>query len=330
VTDASLADSDIKYFPRRLFMDLKIDDDSIDIYRRRFINRDDEWGKQYVNRDGQARYALQHPGMDTKGGRYPYQPVTRQLIHSHLAGDVTCGWPAIDQHGCGRWICFDSDVANGQLDKLEAFLRSCDVQVIREGRRLGRDGHLWVLFDQPVDAGKLIILGDAMMQHAGVTGMERFPKSATGMSQVRGPLGINLKPEANGSRGWFDGPPKDIEEQLLWLADQRPNSAKSAIANADKYLGPNKHVSKSISQSRKNYSVNILDLVDSPKRIGANLVTACPLCVKEGHDSHGDNLSISLDGQRFCCLYGGPGEVHKGPTIIQALREEANPRMPRH
>jgi hypothetical protein len=306
-------------------MDLEIDDHLIDRYQSRFINSCDEWGKQYVSRDGQARYALQHPDMVTQGGLYPYLPIDRELIRSHFAGDVTCGWPAIDKNKCSRWLCFDSDLADGQLDRLEIFLRSCGVQVIREGRRPGRDGHLWVCFDQPVNAGKLMILGDVMMQQAGVTGMERFPKSATNMSQVRGPLGINLKPEANGGRGWFDGPPKDIEEQLLWLADQPLNSAKSAIENANKYILQNKSVGKGISQSRKNYSVNILDLVDSPKRIGANLVTACPLCVREGHDSSGDNLSISLDGQSFCCWYGGnPGAVHTASEIIQELKDEAN------
>jgi hypothetical protein len=37
---------------------------------------------------------------------------------------------------------------------------------------------------------------------------------SAGYSQVRGPLGINLKPEANGARGWFDGPEHNLKTQL--------------------------------------------------------------------------------------------------------------------
>src|ERR1700679_2479349 len=146
----------------------EIDDHLIDFYISRFINRQDVWFKQWVGRDGHGSYASQDPGMDTHGGRFPYEPVTAQLIRRHFAGELTCAWPALDEQKCCKWLCFDSDVDDGALDRLEQFLRSSEVNArpIREGRRPGRDGHLWLFFDHPVPAQKLIVLGDTMMKYA--------------------------------------------------------------------------------------------------------------------------------------------------------------------
>jgi len=311
-------------------MKLEIDDHLIDVYISRFINRTDEWFRQWFSDDGsRGGYAREHSGKDTKGGRYPYEPVTAQLIRRHFAGDVTGGWPAIDDQKCSRWLCFDSDVDDGQLDKLESCLREWLAHPLREGRRPGRDGHLWLFFDQPVKASQLITLGDAMMKEAGVANLERFPKSASGFSQVRGPLGINLKPDAGGARGWFDGVEQDVREQLLWLEAQPLNTAKSAIKCAELHKRrptPTKKYHGHRSSAKK--FVNILDLITDYKHVGDEIMTACPVCEREGHDKQGNNLHISADGEKFCCWYGSqPGKIHTAPKIREALTQDAALRM---
>jgi len=299
-------------------------DGLITIYISRFVNRRDIWGKQYITYDGLCQYACQKPDMDSKGGKYLYEPLTPGLIKRHLQGEITCALAAIDENYCSKWLCFDSDLADGSLDKLEAALKSWGVHVIREGRRPGRDGHLWVLFDQPIKANLLVSLSDTMMRLAGVDYIERFPKSFIGLSQVRAPLGINLKPEAKNARGWFEGVEQNIIAQLEWLAVQPLNRAEDAIREAERFKNLVSKPIRSLSlcnQYKSIYrhpAINILDYVDY-RQSGGEFVAQCPLCAGAGHDRHRDNLRIKPDGSIFCCVYGGPGQVHKAPDIIKSL-----------
>ncbi len=239
-------------------------------------------------------------------------------------------WTAIDERCHSKWLCFDSDTDDGDLDKLEIALKSWGLDVIREGRRPGRAGHMWILFDQPVKASKLIVLGNAMMSLAKVRpatadyphGIELFPKSATALSQVRGPLGINRKPEANNCRGWFDGAELNIYTQLEWLAVQPLNRAEDAIREDDKHKQIPKQTKPSLKRQHRKTGkfrrINILEYVDHRKS-GQGFIAQCPLCAIEGHDRHRDNLRITADGLKFCCVYGGPAQVHKTDDILNAL-----------
>jgi hypothetical protein len=305
--------------------------DLIEIYIDRFVNRTDIWGKQWIDyrlEPPEAQYAYQKPDMDTKGGRFTFEPVTLELVQRHFAGSVSCAWSAINLKGCSRWLCFDSDIDDGSLDRLESFLNSHGWHVIREGRRPGRAGHLWILFDKPVQADLLIILGDTMLALAGVKpiskkypkGIERFPKSANRYSQVRAPLGINLKPEANGARSWFDGVEHNLQSQLEWLALQPLNRAEDATREALKHSPKQGNENfRRMSPSKQSGHFPILDYVQVRSESGS-MVAQCPLCADEGHDRHQDNLKIRSDGSVFCCVFGGPNQVHKCRDIIAALK----------
>ena len=311
-----------------------IDDDLIAVYMDRFVNRTDIWGKQWVSFDrSRWGYAYQQPDMKTKGGRFRYEPMTPVSVARVFRGELSCAWCAIDQNGCSRWLSFDSDIENGELDKLEAALRLWGLHVIREGRRPGRAGHLWVLFDKPVPVKQLIVLSNAMMKFAGVLlkskqnpdGIERFPGSDTGLTQVRAPFSINLKPDAQGARGWFDGVQQDLQIQLQWLARQPLNRAEDAIREAEKHR-PKRAPSAASRRLKTRRStgltrLQILDHVDA-RSVGSELVAQCPVCASEGHDQHRDNLRIKPDGSAFCCVYGGPNQVHQVCDIaLELLRQ---------
>lgn len=290
----------------------------LNLYIRIFINCFGRYSEQYVDRNGGFQYAHREP--EKQNQYFPYQPVSPALIQKHLAGEITCAWAAISTTGTSKWLCFDCDTDNGELNKLEEFLRKHNWRPIREGRRPGREGHLWLLFNEPVRAEKLIILGNTMMRHAYVEGIELFPKSAKTYSQVRGPLGINLKPEANRVRGWFDGPPQDVQSQLRWLADQPLNRAVDANFQADRHTPPAQEI-KTFKKPRvrsKSRCINILEYVSARRMRGA-YVAQCPLCAAEGHDRHRDNLRINSDGSKFCCVYHGPSQIHKNKDIVKAL-----------
>lgn len=307
----------------------------IQIYMDRFINRTDIWAKQWIKYEEgdegeriavEARYASQEPNMNTFFGRYPYEPVTPGLILRMFDGKVSCAWPAVDQNGDCRWLCFDSDEDNGDMDKLEKHLLQWRLSVVREGRRPGRAGHLWLFFDQPVPAEKLMILGDALMKLAGIAPMERFPKGE-GINQVRGPFSINLKPEAEGVRGWFDGcPERDFRKQLEWFAEQSLNSSEDAIREADKWahIFPtnNRAPARKLSFVPDSTDFDIREYVHFTPD-GKNLQGRCPLCAAEGGDRHRDNLKASADGSKFTCVNGGPGEVHQAKAIKDYLLQQA-------
>lgn len=301
-------------------MEIKLTNTNLLFYLERFINRTDIWFKQYAS-GGRYGYCCVKPGDNG------YLPVNTDLISKHLAGSLTMSLVATNAEGLCKWACWDSDTDAGHLDKIEALLKDWGFDSLREAKRYGRDGHSWLFFDHPVHAKDLLRFNIELLSHARLSGkdVEFFPKSVNNFSQVRGPLGIHLKPGANRERGWFENAPKNIDDQLNWLAEQPLNSADKLLRittelhkadHARRRLKPLNLLPRSYDQPL----TPILDLVTDKRKLGNDWATQCPLCAIEGHDDQRDNLRISLDGKKFCCVYGGPGQVHKAGDIAQALQ----------
>jgi hypothetical protein len=258
----------------------------LNVYLSRFCNRLDAYYQQWAN-------------STAYGYRAVFAPVTLELLYLHLYGTITIGWPALDSNGFGKWICFDSDTADGKLDSLQTFLKQHSWYCIREGKRSGRDGHLWLLFDAPIPGDQLRILAQAMMRGAGVSIGEYFPKQAKPGklgSQVRGPLGKHLKPGANGRRGWFEGAAKDIKSQLIWLAEQPLNSSTIAIELAHEH----RPIPKPLILRQRNYDKNKIDFIawggdNGFSQAADELIGPCPACIAfYGHDPTHEHLSINV------------------------------------
>ena len=295
------------------------DDELIAIYMDRFINQTVIWGKQWVDPGtGRYGYAYQKPDMDTKGGRFIYEPVTPDLVRQLFNGKVSCAWCAVDCEWRSKWMCFDSDYNDGQLDRLKAFLRQNGWHFIGEGAREGRPGHLWLFFDNPVAADVLIMLAKKMVKAAGAhikgngqdKGLEPFPKYAAGLSQVRAPFSINLRPEAKHARGWFEGIPHNIRSQIEWLASQPLNNARRVIEETRK-KAELKTVFKQIYKSRlysrtyktKNGTFDFIAYAKANnfKLQKDNYKGPCRSCKSNGHDSTNDHLSVhAINGLVKC------------------------------
>lgn len=280
----------------------------IGIFADRFINRQDAYNIQWNN--GRGYTAV-------------YEPVTETLIAQHLEGRVTISIPALSDGNLGKWLLFDADTNNGELDKLESFLSKWGWHSIRDSKRAEKDGHLWLLFDEPLAGNCLVNLGKAIIKLSNICtiGIEVFPKQneieKLG-SAVRLPINYHRKIKR---RTWFDIPEKNLESQLTWLAEQPLNDACAALELAKEHkpiiLPPIRSIRKYSNTANYN-KINILDFVQS-RRLGKELAAQCPLCAAEGHDKHRDNLRISTDGTKFCCWYGGAAEVHKSKDIVRAL-----------
>lgn len=298
-------------------------DEHLKIFTERLLNRTDIYFQQWRFRD-QTVFRYGYRCIDPS--RDGYLPLDAQRIQQHLNGSITLSTVALDDCGLSKWACWDSDHEDGALDKVEILLKQLGFFPLREAKRPGRDGHTWLFFDAPVPTSQLIRVDKELRAQVGkaAAAIEFFPKSSVRLSQVRMPLGINRKPEANGARGWFDLAPHSIPEQLKWFSAQPLNEAAKwqRIAQAlDQIDQARLERSK---QWRKPKANNFGEPVDIRKYVelhqrGSELVGACPLCRAEGHDRHGDNLRASLDGQKFCCVYGGPAQVHRGAEIIRYL-----------
>jgi len=299
--------------------------DELDTFLERFVNRTDMWGLQWVSRDGSyCGYINQNPNMDRKNGRFRFEPISRNLLIRHLRGALTIALSATDQSGCSKWLAFDSDKEDGSLDKIEKAVKTCGGYCIRESKRPGRDGHLWLLLDKPMPAMLLITLGDVFKKVADVDSeIEIFPKFANKYSQLRAPLGVNRKPEAKGARGWFEGVEPNPLAQLKWLSKQPLNRADLFTREAEKYLHLCPPIPQAPQQAVKTACrfrgiFKILDYVNA-RQVGNSYLAQCPVCASEGHDKHLDNLHINGDGIKFCCVFRGPGATHKAADIKGAL-----------
>jgi hypothetical protein len=294
------------------------------IYFGRFINRIDVYNQQWAT-------------STDYGYKTIYAPVTLKLIAKHLKGELTLAFFALSKDGTCKWCCWDSDKEDGRLDRLQAVLSAHGWRVIREGRRPGRDGHLWLFFDKPVPAAILRQFGALFQKTAGIVDdeLEFFPKQEKAKvgSSVRGPLGVHKKPGAQNVRGLFeDAPTVDLVSQLKWFAVQPVNKAADLLMFTDELqvrlllskqgLKRRFANNKTMATTKLFASNKILQLVTGLRKVGNSFVAACPVCVAEGHDKHKDNLHISLDGKLFSCWYSGqPGKYHPAREIIQALKK---------
>src|SRR5687768_8538614 len=89
-------------------------------------------------------YALQ-----TKSGSYFARkaPVTRELIVSHLKGELTAGFYAMDADSSVRWLALDGDRSDSLEQLQEAWKRLDQLQIPSYLEASRRGGHLWLFFD---------------------------------------------------------------------------------------------------------------------------------------------------------------------------------------
>lgn len=284
-------------------------------FMERSMNRDDAFYLQVPN---QKRY------------RAVYKPPTIHCFKKHLDGDITLALPAVSTDGTSKWWAVDSDHDNGDLQRVEHFLASEGWHGLRESRRPEREGHLLYFFDRPAKTDLIIRFASEAISRVNAD-VEVVPKQARPSklgSSLRTPLGINKKPGV-WKRGWFEGPPHDVQAQLEWFALQPLNSA-DRLEEIAHWLMNNDLKKQQTSFTptgliRRNYNSQKINLFQSLpptslRRLGNDWVTQCPVCAREGHDKSRDNLHIKGDdGTVFSCWYGGqPGRIHTARMILGA------------
>lgn len=291
-------------------------------YADRFINRTEIYGQQWIDEEGSCQYPYKRNG--DKG----FESNTELLICKHLNGDLTMSLVATDKDGMCKWCVWDSDTDNGDLLRIKAVLEALGLTPHLESVRPGRDGHMWLFFSRPVKASDLIAFNGDVVQKLGIAGMEFVPKSATKLSQIRAPLGLHKKAGAQNLRGQFEGSVKtnDVwqDAQMVFIAELQPDDPAIIEAIAKQVQAHKPPEAKRIpilSSNREQLNrPPILSLVQTKGKAGDDLIAACPACLYEGGDSHGDNLRInSRNPTLFNCVSNGPGFGHSTQDIWAAL-----------
>lgn len=178
---------------------------------------------QVINEHGVWSYQAQHRSLRTF------------VLERHLLGEVTLATCNLDDDNNTRFMCVDSDDESGKLDILDECAKDCHWLTVREGRRPGKHGHLWLLLTKPIPGELAYDLIRVLIDRAGLkeSDFDRvFPMQKTADnfgSCVKLPLAHHKKPDANGAVAWFDGVKHDVNASLLWVAEQQRNDADKVI-----------------------------------------------------------------------------------------------------
>jgi hypothetical protein len=288
----------------------------------------------FVNR---RAYTLQsnRPHLES-ARRYYYRPkdrktgqglsLTLDTIRRHLEGEITIGLYAINPATqCSKWVAIDADYEDALTDllKLRFYFRQDGVESALE--KSYRGGHLWIFMAEALPArdcriyvcGLALRLGIPVKGGRQRDGIEIFPKQdylkpGRYGNAIRGPLGIH---RGAGQRFWFDGADEDVVAQMRYF-DSLPKMTREQLARliAGKTIPPQlapPEPKPELKLTRHSGAFRILDHISTSLRtVGHNNVTRCPSCAEEGHDTSGDNLSISVeDPRKYICWAGCTREM---------------------
>jgi hypothetical protein len=294
-------------------------------YFRLFVNRRAYTVQSNRAHAQSARHYYYRPTDKTSGQGLSLTP---DIIRRHLEGEITIGLYAINPatQRC-KWVAIDGDDKDAlvALIKLGHCFKQDGVDSALE--QSSRGGHLWIFMAEPLLARDCRIyvcdlavrLGIAVKQGRQRDGIEIFPKHDALKpgrygNAIRGPLGIH---RGAAQRFWFDGADEDVGAQMSYL-DSLPKMTRDQLARliAGKAIPPQlaPPEPKAELEIRRHTGVpefRILDYINTKLRtVGHNNVTRCPSCAEEGHDSSGDNLSISIeDPRKYICWAGCTREM---------------------
>ena len=287
----------------------------------------------FVNR---RAYTVQSARPHPESGRhYYFRPtdkesgsaaeITPEVIRRHLEGEITVGLYAVNPDTQrSKWVAIDADYRKALEDllRLQAELNGNNVEAALEKSKRG--AHLWVLFAEPVLArdARLYVLKlatklDLPVKGAGLAeGIEVFPRQdhigpGEFGNAIRAPLGVH---RGAGKRFWFYHADYNLEAQFEYLRSiRRVTSAELAGFIAGEVptdIGDAGVPRAPISMPSHSAPFRILDYVRVTRRIGRNFVARCPSCAQSGHDTAGDNLSISVEEPlKYRCWAGCTKEM---------------------
>ena len=144
-------------------------EDKVRLFRSLFSGRPDVYAQRWENpstkKAGWSPVTLDGRWSHAHGSRR-YAPMDDSVIEAHLSGRLVAGvYPLIDGDRCCFLAC-DFDKGSWLLDAL-AFLEVCEevgVPACLERSRSGNGAHVWIFFEEPVEAAVARRLGVGLLR----------------------------------------------------------------------------------------------------------------------------------------------------------------------
>lgn len=276
--------------------------ESVNVLAEQFIQRFDKYPRQA---DDGSYFTVE-------------KPLHRQLIYSHLRGDITLGTYLLDATSRGRFVVLDADdnPDRSRLLALARVLEQSGCPSYFEASRRG--GHLWLFFDEPLPGSKIRRFGKGLMAYFNLASIELYPKQGrlqTGPgSLIRLPFGIHKK---SGRRYGFYTPAGEplaptIRDQLQVL--KKPETvpgrlfdhyAKYVAAPAPK---PPLELAESVGETvsdRIKAAISCYDFISRYVELQPNGRGLCPF-----HDDQAASFSVNQADNYWQCFAGcGSGSI---------------------
>jgi hypothetical protein len=197
----------------------------VDLLMERFVHRTDIYAEQWFDKNRGSGYAPKVDGWCTHTPKHRPKiscpdidpiPLEESDIVDHVYGKRTLGLYQLDDNRTVKWLCFDIDINKRQpesvsqeelRDRIKAHTLAIAKELVKlkgKGTFLVEDTgnkgyHIWVFFDQPVDATLAQSVGmwiNYKVEAPQGTHVEVFPKqdaiNALG-NLVKMPLGVHKK-----------------------------------------------------------------------------------------------------------------------------------------
>jgi superfamily II DNA or RNA helicase len=142
-------------------------DAKIRLYRSLFAGREDVYATRWENSSGtKSGWSPKSPDGHRPKVQRRYLPMDDSVVSAHLSGHITAGlYPLIEGDRCRLMAC-DFDKGSWLLDSL-AFLEVCNdvgVPACLERSRSGNGAHVWIFFDDLVEASVARRLGTGLLR----------------------------------------------------------------------------------------------------------------------------------------------------------------------
>lgn len=207
------------------------------LFRQRFINRDDTYAFQWKDKKDEGNWKfLRAKDFTTK----EHEPITDEVIDRHVAGKKTIGLYALSERDTCKWICIDIDIEKGyegdesQLVQYVKLTTELLVQQMLDHaeelpmlvENSGRRGyHIW-LFCEDLDGTDARAIGTyfaGLVEPPEGISIEVYPKQVaidSVGSLVKPPFGVHKK---TGKRCQFvDADFQPLKDQWKALEDVEP------------------------------------------------------------------------------------------------------------
>ena len=217
-------------------------EEKIALFRQLFRGREDVYPKRWESKNNNSGYSpvcsnewnptyCEKPRIKcNKCPNRQYVAVTDKVIYDHLAGKQTIGvYPLM--HGDLCWFLAVDFDGTEWVDDVSAFLETCHTLIVPaalERSRSGNGGHVWIFFDEPVQASLARQLGSAILtktmekrHQIGLKSYDRlFPNQDT---MPKGGFGnlialpLQKAPREKGNSVFLDGDFQPFPDQWAYL-----------------------------------------------------------------------------------------------------------------